>query len=359
MNYEPTATDQLTATSFTAPAVPQAADTHTPWLPVGLVFALSATGVWLVARRWLRQTESPLERARGQEPVPAGEADPRGWFGGWTDALASQIPESRQESRDFRKLLRGAGLYAPQALASIYALRFVLLFLPVVATGLAAVLAPSEHSLSILVCGGLVSASMSAAPRLFVFFRRRARQEKIRRGLPDALDMLGMCIGGGLGVQHSLEQVARQLDHHPELAQELRILGKQAGVGGLETALADFTARVDIAEARHLGSVLTRNQRLGVQLAGSLLTHADQLRTARRQQATLVANRAPVKLIFPLMFCFAPAAIILLCAPAMIELKEFLAPTAGQSVISGQAGSGIGAASIVTTLDVLGDDLAQ
>lgn len=318
-----------------------------------LVFGLTALSVWVAGRRWFHLGA----------PTPTGETDPEtrspGWFGDWTEVFAAQIPESAKEQGEFRKLLRGAGLYDPSASRSIYALRFVLLVTPLALAGVAALVLPSQYGWRLWIAGGLAAAVLSIAPRLWVFLRRRERQQAIRRGLPDALDMLSMCLGGGLPLAESLTYVARQMGHCPALAEELVILERQTAVGSLEQALADMASRVDVREVRQLTAVLTRSERLGTKLAGSLLHQADQIRSLRKQEATTQANKAPVKLVFPLMFCFAPAAIILLCAPAMLELKEFLAPSSGQSVISADAGSSIGAAAILTTLEDLDQNVTQ
>lgn len=319
----------------------------------GIVFAVTALSVWVAGRRWLHVSS----------PARSGEVDldarSRGWFGDWTEVLAAQIPESAKEHGEFRKLLRGAGLYDPAASRSIYALRFVLLVAPLALAGVAALVLPSHYGWRLWIAGGLAAAVLSIAPRLWVFLRRRERQQAIRRGLPDALDMLSMCLGGGLPLAESLTYVARQMGHCKALAEELLILERQTAVGSLEQALTDMASRVDVREVRQLTAVLTRSERLGTKLAGSLLHQADQIRALRKQEATTQANKAPVKLVFPLMFCFAPAAIILLCAPAMLELKEFLAPSAGQSVISADAGSSIGAAAILTTLEELDQNVPQ
>jgi len=233
-------------------------------------------------------------------------------------------------------------MYEPHSVTTIYALRFVLLFVPLVITGVCAVLADEKYTVAIVVAGVFAAAGLSIVPRLYVFFRRRARQRRIRRGLADTIDMLSMCIDGGLGFHHSLEYVADQLTSYPDLAEELRILKRQAEVGSIEQALEDFAARLDMTEIRQLCALLGRGTKLGTQLSGSLMNQADHLRTRRRQNAMLQANKTPVKLVLPLMFCFAPAALILLTSPALLELKEFLAPTEGVGIYDSDTTFGTG-----------------
>lgn len=326
------------------------------WLLPLSVFAGTLVLGWVVARK-LFGRRNPVEvRLDEISPEPTDATEPqRGLLDSLAPALAAQIPESKKERRDFQRLLRGAGLYSPSAATWIYAARFVLLFVPLVAAGVVALLADGRYTVLILVVGGIVAAALSIVPRLYVFFRRRRRVARIRRGLPDAMDMLSMCTGGGMSLGASLELVSRQLTAHRELAQELRILRRQAEMGNLARALADFAARVDIVEARQLANLLVRGDRLGTGLSGSLHSQADHLRVRRKQVAVQQANKAPVKLVFPLMFCFAPAALILLTAPAALELKEFLAPSNGESVLSVD-GLGIGPNSLINVLENLDQD---
>ena len=303
------------------PAIP------TQWGVPMMIFVGTASLVYLIGRLVLRRPSA--ERIRLQRIAAAGADDDEpqeGVFGPLNKALAAQIPESGKESRDFRLLLRQAGLYGPTAGTTVYAARFVMLVVPLVIAGIWAVIADTGSTFGILAAGAMASASLSVVPRLYVFFRRRVRLQRIRQGLADTIDMLSMCTSGGLGISESLQHVSGQLSAYPELAQELLILKRQTEVGSLRQALNDLTARVDLPEIRQLSTLLTRGTRLGTQLSGSLNEQADHLRTARRQMATARANKTPVKMVLPVLFCFAPAALILLTAPAVLELHDFLVP---------------------------------
>ncbi len=324
----------------------------TDWGLVILVFVATSSIFYFVARRLIRRGKDQQSRLRRISPPESSEeAKGAPAFGPLGHALAAQIPESKKERRDFRLLLRQAGLYGPQVATTIYAMRFVLLLVPLVAAGCWAVLADREHTFKILFFGGMTAAALSAVPRLYVFFRRRRRMHKIRQGLADTIDMLSMCSSGGMGLNESLEHVAGQMSSCPGLAHELTILKRQAEVGSLKQALADLTARVDLPEVRHLATLLTRGSSLGSKLAGSLNEQADHLRTARRQAAVSRANKTPVKLVLPVLFCFAPAALILLTAPAVLELYDFLVPT--QQAASTAEAPSFGTGAIFETLDGL------
>lgn len=315
------------------------------WILLAGVFVVATAVFWLVGRLlFFRPRRSDQE---------AESAEPRGLFSALAPALAEQIPESQKERQEFAKMLRQAGLYQPQARTTIYALRFVLLIVPIIAAGVWVVWANNPAvTWRVLPAGIILGAALSIAPRLYVWQRRRRRLARIRRGLPDTIDMLSMCASGGLGLSESLEHVCSQLTPYPELAQELAILRRQAEVGSLKYALADFIERVDLPEARQLAGLLLRGSRLGVQLAGSLNDQADHLRVARRQLATTAANKTPVKLVFPLLFCLAPSALLLLLSPAAFDLYDYIYPRP-EAAATAQPGEAFGTRGVIRVLQQL------
>jgi tight adherence protein C len=328
--------------------------TLSAWGVPVLVFLVAASTFYLLLRLLTRKPKGEVSRIRALGSDRLSDEDPdEGLFGPLNRALAAQIPESGKERRDFKLLLRQAGLYGPTAATTIYAMRFVCLILPMVVAGILAVVAEADQTWKILFSGALAAAGLSSLPRLYVFFRRRRRVERIRRGLADTIDMLSMCTSGGLAIGESLEHVARQISAYPELAEELVILKRQAEVGSLKQALADLTARVDLPEIRQLATLLSRGTSLGTRLAGSLNEQADHLRTSRRQAATARANKTPVKMVLPVLFCFAPAALILLTAPAMLDLRDFLVPRAVAADGTAPATPTFGTGAIVNALESL------
>jgi tight adherence protein C len=289
------------------------------------VFAFVALTFYVLGRYFTSRPpreDARLKRISDESPYN-GEPE-AGIFGDWAPALAAQLPESEAEQKEFRLMLRQAGIYQPRAPETIYALRFILLVAPLLVAGILAVLLDSQYTTPILVTGVVMAAILVVVPRLYIYFRRRRQMQKIRNGLADVIDMLGMCVSGGLPLSAGLEQVARRMTAYPECANELLLLKRQAELGGIKRALEDFTQRVNLPEASQLAGLLLRNTSLGTELVGSLALQADHLRVARRQAALAEANKTPVKLIFPIMFCFAPAVLILLTAPAIMQLQDFL-----------------------------------
>lgn len=316
-------------------------------LVAGSAFLAASSAAWILLKL-IQHWTTPRSLKQGKEACVWDEL---------TTSMAAQLPQSGQEQEEFKTLLRGAGMYDKRSAARVYALRFLLLTAPLVAAGLLATAAPAHHTFSILFVGALSSALLSATPRLAVLAKQMSRRRAIGRSLPDVLDMLSMCVGGGMPLSPSLAYVTSRIPHAPELAEELTILRRQAEVGNLQIAAADFADRVRIPEAKHLGALLLRGEKLGSQLSHSLSTQSDRLRELRKQTAMRKANRTPAHLVLPLIFCFAPAALLLLVSPAALELADFMSPQNEESVLTGNQQMGV--QSLVDGLELMEQDMNQ
>lgn len=322
-------------------------------LPLSTWLAIACgVGVVLLLVRLMFKKKPPAPEQPSAAVLPRHRDDP-GVFGSLTDAFAAQIPESEQESTEFGKILRQAGMYAPSARKNVYAYRFLLLFFPLVCAGLLAVTADKGDGWKFLVGGGIIAATLSIIPRLYVFVQRQNRMHEIRNGLADMLDMLSMCLNGGMPLSASLDHVSRNLVNYPSLAEEMQIMRRQSDVGSLRLALQDWSNRMDMPEVRQVSSILARGEQLGTKLSGSLTDQADHFRQTRKQLATLQANRTPVFMTLPLLFCFAPAVLILLMAPAFLQISDFFNPQNGRNVLGGSSNLNIGTGNIVNTFNAL------
>lgn len=315
---------------------------HRPgaWIAIGCVLLAMLVVVRMMFKR---------------RPAPQAAASRRGndggAFGPLTEALASQIPESSKERQEFAQLLRQAGFYSPTARASVYAFRFLFTVFPLIVAGILAVFSPSSQTFRIMMAGGIAAAALSIIPRFYVYLRGKSRVREINAGLADMLDMMSMCLSGGMPLPASLDHVSKNLTNYPALAEELQIVKRQTEVGSLRLALSDMAARIDTPEVRQVASLLTRGEQLGTSLSSSLLDQADHFRTTRKQMATLQSNRTPVLLTFPLLFCFAPAVLIILMSPAFMQLADFFDPNSGTNPLI--ANERVGTGQILDTLDGL------
>lgn len=314
----------------------------TTWICIGCgVIVLLIVGRMMFRRR---REEQPLSSSTTHN-------SDGGAFGSLTEALATQLPESQKERQEFRQMLRQAGLYTPTARASVYAFRFLFMVFPLIVAGILAVFSPQEQTWRILIGGGVAAMALSIIPRLYVYVRKQRRLAEINQGLADMLDMLSMCLSGGMPLASSLDHVAKNLTNYPALAEELQIMKKQTEVHSLRLALGEWASRLDTPEVRQVATMLQRGDHLGSSISGTLRDQADHFRTARKQLATMHANRTPVFLTFPLMFCFAPAVLILLMSPALLQVSDFFNPGDGANALS--TNDAINTGRIVNTLNSL------
>ena len=148
------------------------------------------------------------------------------------------------------------------------------------------------------------------------------RREKIRLGLPDALDLLSICMEAGLGLDQGIVRVGQELHvSRPELSEELLPINfeQRAGVPRLEAWRA-FSDRVDLESVRSFVAMLIQTDRFGTPLSKSLGNFSDALRTQRRQQAEEAAAKTTIKLVPPLVFFIFPNIAITTVMPAVVTV---------------------------------------
>jgi len=162
------------------------------------------------------------------------------------------------------------------------------------------------------------------APDFWVGWQIRKRQLELRLALPEALDLLTVCVEAGLGLDQAILRVSDEMRvSRPEIAQELALvsLEQQAGKSRHES-LTNLAERTDVESIRALAVMLIQTDQFGTSVAESLRVHADTLRIQRRQEVEEQAARTTVKLIFPLVFCIFPSLFVVTLAPAFIKIME-------------------------------------
>lgn len=158
-------------------------------------------------------------------------------------------------------------------------------------------------------------------PDLLLYNSGSKRQEKIRKALPDALDMLTVCVEAGLGFDAALAQVARNTKG-PLAADFARVL-QEMQIGKSRTqALHALADRTTVPELRAFVSALVQASELGIAMAMVLREQAKELRIRRRQRAEEKAQKVPVKILFPLIFCIFPAMFVVIIGPAAISIAQ-------------------------------------
>lgn len=171
--------------------------------------------------------------------------------------------------------------------------------------------------------GLVVAVVLYFFPDYWVLTERDKRQAEMERTLADTVDQLTICVEAGLGFDAALGRVAT-LNEGP-LAHELRrtVSDIQAGVPRAQ-ALRMLGDRAQIAEVRQLVTALLQAQKHGVPMAETLRVQSAEMRTRRTQRTEERAAKLPVKLLFPIVFCFMPVVMIIIAVPAFIRLTDAL-----------------------------------
>lgn len=163
-------------------------------------------------------------------------------------------------------------------------------------------------------------------PSLYLGVRKRGRQDTILKALPDALDLMVVCVEAGLGMNAALHRVSGEIRLAcRSLADELTIVHQemQTGIPRAE-ALRNLAQRTGVDDIYSLVAMLIQTDRLGTSVAQALRCHAESMRTRRRQRAEQLARKASIKLAFPLVFLVLPALLVIILGPAAIELAKAL-----------------------------------
>jgi tight adherence protein C len=161
-------------------------------------------------------------------------------------------------------------------------------------------------------------------PDLWLFYAIAKRKEKIGKALPDALDLLVICMEAGLGIDQAVIRIASEIELiHPALSEELIIIGREqrAGKPRLD-AWRSMADRVDLDTIRQFVAMLVQTERLGTPIARALSTFADGLRTKRMMLAEEQAAKTTIKLIFPLAIFIFPALFVVVLGPAILTMMK-------------------------------------
>ncbi|MGE5609101.1 MAG: type II secretion system F family protein [Bacillota bacterium] len=229
------------------------------------------------------------------------------------------MPKSREKEAALRRQLGQAGIYSPSAVRLLAGCKFWCLIIGLVAGYLVGVIL---HNLYLgISLGGLLA---YALPGLWLKFRVRTHQKAIHQGLPDALDLLVICIEAGLTVDAALQRVGQELAlAHPRLARELDITHMETRIGlPRADAMRNLGQRTGSHALQAISTMLIQAERFGTSIAAALRVQAETLRTERQHAAEELAAKAAVKLTFPVVLFIFPAVLIILGGPAIIGLLK-------------------------------------
>ena len=166
--------------------------------------------------------------------------------------------------------------------------------------------------------------NIQESPPFFISRLFSNRKRRIRRALPDALDLMVVCVEAGLDLNAALQRVGREMEVvEPELSKELAGASREIRAGKpRDLAMRDLGDRSGVDDLISLAATLAESDRLGTSIAFSLRAFADSMRKKRRMRAEKLVARATIKLIFPLLLCIFPALLIVLMGPAITEITD-------------------------------------
>lgn len=286
-----------------------------------LVVAVSTAGYALVSGRRRQQI---LGRVDGRTVVLKAESifvDDRSSFAERISrVLRGVVPEGMTSKESAGKLVR-AGFDGAEAPVIFVAIQIAsLVGLP----GLAALLVPRTNVTTYF--GGIALAlfigalfPMAALDRLVQW-----RQLRLRRSLPDCLDLLVVCVEAGVSLDAALLRVAQEMRTvHPALAEELLVVNRKVNAGvPRDRALQGLYDRTGVEEVRALVSSMIQSERWGTSIGTVLRTYSESLRRKRRQHAEKKAGEASVKMMIPLVFFLLPALFVVILGPGILNILE-------------------------------------
>jgi tight adherence protein C len=302
-------------------------------LIVFLIFMLGAWGALSLLSQGKSKAEERLEQLGRSRSSPdldmsAAEAQ-KNRFSGLKDAISSlggaMEPQSALEKNNLKVRLANAGFRsesAPMVYHGIRLISLVICLLPAIAIFLYKDGFSLKAAQYIVIFGGIGF----YLPQAGLWYLRSTRQKEIFLTLPDALDLLVVCVESGLGLDAALRKVTDEMKEHAKtICEEFAIGNMQLQMGRpRREVLHDLGVRTGVDDMRALAAILIQADRFGSSIAQALRVQSDSMRIRRRQLAEEKAAKTAVQLIFPLVLFIFPAIFVVLVGPAAIQIQKGL-----------------------------------
>lgn len=239
--------------------------------------------------------------------------------------LSKLLPPSASEAKKLQKQLMQAGIRTSSGpiLFRAFHLFSMAAFPTIVALACALSSRPLANATFYILLAFVVGFFL---PRYILRRMIRSRQQLVRWGLADALDLMVISIEAGLGLNAAMMKVASELKEvHPDVSDEFELANLEIRVGrDREEALRNLAERTGVEDLRSLVAMLIQTDKFGSSIAKAIRAYSDSLRTKRRQRAEQAAQKAAVKLLFPLACFLFPTLFIAILGPAALQLIDTL-----------------------------------
>ena len=239
--------------------------------------------------------------------------------------LSRLLPPSVAEAKKLQKQLMQAGFRSAGAPLVYRAIQIsTMVGFPLAVAIACAILArPLSGALLWILMGFVIGFTL---PRYALRKLILSRQQQVRWGLADALDLMVISIEAGLGLNAAMMKVSSELkDVHPDISDEFELANLEIRVGReRDEALRNLADRTGVDDLRSLVAMLIQTDRFGTSIAKAIRAFSDSLRTKRRQRAEQAAQKAAVKLLFPLACFLFPTLFIAILGPAALQLMDTL-----------------------------------
>ncbi len=244
-----------------------------------------------------------------------------------TRQIGEKLPVSPQDASLARRYLSAAGYRSDGAVRVYYGVKVVLCIVLVLLALLFRDVVTANPILRIVlvIAAGLIG---YFGPTFMLEHLVSKRQERLRMALPDALDLMVVCVEAGLGLDQAMRSVSQELRMtHKEISDELSLVNLEMRAGKRRAeALKNLADRTGEPELRKLVAILIQADRFGTSIAESLRTHSDFMRVRRRQEAEERAGKVGVKLVFPIFFFIMPSMLVVAAGPGLLQVFKYLFP---------------------------------
>ena len=291
------------------------------------LFLIITVFLALLGFKFWVQPKAALERVIGEVEIAQNVVrEPGLAFRDVLTKIGNSIPASPTDTGILQRRLLAAGIRSQSALKVLYGIKGTLAaFLTMLSGGL---LFGFELQSDMTIFQIAAAGFLGWAGPNFVLGRMAAKRQKaIKKGLPNMLDMLVICVESGLGLDQALMQVSKELQTaHVEISDELAIMNLELRAGKRRSeSLHNFGERTDVDEVKRLVSVLIQADRFGTSIAQTLRSFSDFMRVQMRQEVEEKAAKIGVKLVFPIFFFILPSLFVVTVGPIMVKVvRDFL-----------------------------------